>query len=150
MARIVVHLHGIAKEPSLRDLISNYEERLLGRGINIKVHSEKLTDIQYEEALLALNGNLLLLDESGISEDSIAFSKRISATRLASQVTNMAIGPTDGFSPAVKSSAQGLISLSTLTMPHELAAVVLLEQLYRATEISKGSPYHRDAKGPQA
>jgi len=53
-----------------------------------------------------------------------------------------AVGPADGFSEAARSAAQHTISLGSLTLAHELARVVLLEQVYRAFTILKGHPYH--------
>ncbi len=53
-----------------------------------------------------------------------------------------AVGPADGFSDAARDAAQHTISLGRMTLAHELARVVLLEQLYRAFTILKGHPYH--------
>jgi len=53
-----------------------------------------------------------------------------------------AIGPADGFTESARQKAQHTISLGNMTLPHELARVVLLEQLYRAFTILKGHPYH--------
>jgi len=53
-----------------------------------------------------------------------------------------AVGGADGFSEAARSAAQHTISLGKMTLPHELARVILLEQLYRAFTILKGHPYH--------
>jgi 23S rRNA (pseudouridine1915-N3)-methyltransferase len=53
-----------------------------------------------------------------------------------------AVGPADGFSEACKTAAQHTISLGRMTLAHELARVVLLEQIYRAFTIIKGHPYH--------
>jgi len=53
-----------------------------------------------------------------------------------------AVGPTDGFSQEARRSADLVLSLGKLTLAHELARVVLLEQLYRAFTILKGHPYH--------
>ena len=63
---------------------------------------------------------------------------------LEGQTTNLAVGPHDGFSKELKRSADQTISLSQLTLAHEMAAALLMEQLYRATEINRGSSYHRD------
>jgi len=54
----------------------------------------------------------------------------------------LAIGGADGFSPEVRAAAQSTISLGKMTLAHELARVVLLEQVYRAFTILKGHPYH--------
>jgi len=54
----------------------------------------------------------------------------------------LAIGPADGFREAARTAAQHTISLGKMTLAHELARVVLLEQVYRAFTIIKGHPYH--------
>jgi len=53
-----------------------------------------------------------------------------------------AIGPADGWSELARAQAATLLSLGKMTLPHELARVVLLEQVYRAFTILKGHPYH--------
>jgi 23S rRNA (pseudouridine1915-N3)-methyltransferase len=53
-----------------------------------------------------------------------------------------AIGPADGFTDEARKAAGLVLSLSKMTLPHELARIVLLEQLYRALTILKGHPYH--------
>ena len=53
-----------------------------------------------------------------------------------------AIGPADGWSDSTRAKAQHVMSFGKITLPHELARVVLLEQLYRGFTILKGHPYH--------
>jgi 23S rRNA (pseudouridine1915-N3)-methyltransferase len=53
-----------------------------------------------------------------------------------------AVGPANGFSAETRQEAKLLLSLGKMTLAHELARVVLLEQLYRALTILKGHPYH--------
>ena len=62
---------------------------------------------------------------------------------MSEKTLNMAIGPADGFSSEMKEKYPS-ISLSMMTFPHEMAAVMLMEQIYRACEINRGSPYHRE------
>lgn len=57
---------------------------------------------------------------------------------------SLIIGGADGHSPTMRSTADSCVSLGPLTLQHELAQVVLLEQLYRAYTILRGMPYHRD------
>lgn len=53
-----------------------------------------------------------------------------------------AVGPADGWSDATRSAAKAVLSFGKITLPHELARVVLLEQLYRGFTILRGHPYH--------
>ncbi len=53
-----------------------------------------------------------------------------------------AVGPADGWSDATRAAAKAILSFGKITLPHELARVVLLEQLYRGFSILKGHPYH--------
>jgi 23S rRNA (pseudouridine1915-N3)-methyltransferase len=123
-------------------VIEEHVRRLSGRGVKLLCHEDKSSD-DFEDRLLKLNGNLILLDESGISMDSIEFSKLIAEVSLASSDLEFAVASADGFSEAMRQNSTSLLSLSKMTMPHELAAAVLMEQLYRASEINRGSPYHR-------
>jgi 23S rRNA (pseudouridine1915-N3)-methyltransferase len=73
--------------------------------------------------------------------DSEAFALAVGSWRLSREETHLVVGPADGFGDV--GTDRKSISLGPLTMQHELAAVVLLEQLYRATTILGGGPYHR-------
>ena len=101
---------------------------------------------QESEALLgSAQGYLIGLDEHGEMLDSRALADRITAleTRGVSAV-NLLIGGAAGHSEALKERVDAAWSLSKLTLPHELARLVLLESLYRAETIRAGHPYHRE------
>jgi len=143
MGRIVVHLHGAAKNTSHRALISDYSARLRGDGVKIVEHSDRTTAKDYLEEVLrgSKNRSVMLLQESGMMHDSETFASTVGRWRLSRGETHLVVGPPDGFGDV--GAGHKAISLGPLTMQHELAAVVLLEQLYRATTILRGSPYHR-------
>ena len=145
MARIVVHTHGKAREKGYSHLINKYADRLEGRGVTLLTHSDRLEHDAYVSKIedAASNGTLLLLDENGVSGDTEWMLENWKAWRLSNTTIHLAIGPVDGFNAEVISRHE-TISLGPLTLTYEMAAVVLLEQLYRSSEIDRGSPYHRN------
>ncbi len=145
MGRIVVHTHGRARERAYAELVTMYADRLRQRGVRLEAHAARLTHDEYADLLeIAAEGSsLLLLDENGEAGSTASFVQRWRDWRLGSETVHLAVGPVDGFEQSVLSRHQTL-SLGPLTMTYEMATVVLLEQLYRASEIERGSPYHRD------
>ena len=143
MARITVHLHGTPKEKANRELIQMYSQRLVARGIRIEYHSDKLSVEAYVALLENKKGVLVYMDEGGEILDSIQFSKRVSDWNIAGDETHIAIGPAQGWPVNGMSKHAQRLSLSKMTFPHELASVLLVEQLYRATEILRGTAYHK-------
>ena len=84
-----------------------------------------------------------LLDETGKSLTTEQWAQHFSQwENLGSTHIYLCIGSSLGFSSEVRKGAQGVLSLGAQTLPHELARVVLLEQIYRACSVLKGHPYH--------
>ena len=89
------------------------------------------------------NGELLIpLCEEGETFTSLSFSKCLQT--ISSERIVFLVGGANGICPDIKASAHIRLSLSTLTFPHEIARLLLIEQLYRATTIARGGPYHRE------
>jgi 23S rRNA (pseudouridine1915-N3)-methyltransferase len=87
--------------------------------------------------------HLILLDSRGkqlSSEDLAALLGRLRDS--GTQALTFAIGPAGGWSPDARARANLLLSFGPITLPHELARIVLAEQLYRALTILAGHPYH--------
>ena len=86
----------------------------------------------------------VLLDIGGKERSSESLSRHLDdlALRGISDVA-FVIGGSCGVSPAVRDRADERLSFGPITLPHNLARVVLLEQLYRAARISRGEPYHK-------
>ena len=86
---------------------------------------------------------LVLLDERGEKLDSKAFAGKINVWQEASKDVDFIIAGADGVNASVRENVDFMLSLSSFTFPHELARVVLIEQLYRAWTILNNHPYHR-------
>lgn len=146
--KITVAWIGKTKEPAIASLTEEYLKRI---SRYVPVEGKSLRD---EEALLALCGRdsrgrnpakstLVLLDSHGREYSSEQFAKFLGDYQDRNPLPLVfGLGGADGFSEAAKSAAQHTISLGKMTLVHELARVVLLEQIYRAFTILKGYPYH--------
>ena len=86
----------------------------------------------------------IALDERGKDLDTRKFADMLNQWHQASVNLSLTIGGPDGLDPDFKKKCQGLIRLSSLTMPHPLVRVVLIEQIYRAWSLINHHPYHRD------
>ncbi len=144
MARINVHLHGKARDSGYTSLIETYATRLSGRGVNLIRHSGKLKLSEYLSKLEkdVGVGQLILLDENGPAITTEMFVKKWDLWRGGTKTVHLAIGPVDGWGDNIEIVHEKL-GLGPMTLTYEMAAVVLLEQLYRSSEIERGSNYHR-------
>lgn len=94
-------------------------------------------------SILSPKHNIICLDEQGKHRDSIEFSAYLQhISEDSNKIPCFVIGGAFGLSSAVKEFAHEKISLSHMTFPHEMAQVLLLEQLYRAQTILHRIPYH--------
>jgi 23S rRNA (pseudouridine1915-N3)-methyltransferase len=134
-----------SKEPAYDALTREYIARIA------KYQTIDASDLPSEAALIKLlersSGRtapvLVLLDSRGKQLTSEELAAYIESQQSADvQQLMFAIGPADGFSDEARSRASKLLSLGKMTLPHELARVVLLEQLYRAFTILRKHPYH--------
>ncbi len=87
---------------------------------------------------------IVALDEGGQQYDSRGLAGRIQDWQHDGRDVVLVIGGPDGHSDAFRDAADELLSLSSMTLPHGLARLVLVEQVYRAWTVLSGHPYHRD------
>ena len=87
---------------------------------------------------------VIALDEKGKLIDSIYLADQLQTWIDEQLHISIIIGGADGLSDSIKNNADKVWSLSTMTLPHGLARVVLIEQLYRAWSIINKHPYHRE------
>jgi 23S rRNA (pseudouridine1915-N3)-methyltransferase len=92
-------------------------------------------------ALMPDSGRTVALDAAGRTLDSPAFADEL-RRRLEEGPVTFVIGGSLGLDEAVRTAADELLSLSALTLPHQLARVVLAEQLFRGLKIARGETYH--------
>jgi len=95
------------------------------------------------EAALPARCHRVVLDERGEALDTRSLARRLRDWMNAGSDVALIIGGPDGLDPALKASAHETLRLSSLTLPHGLARVVLAEALYRAHSLNAGHPYHR-------
>ncbi len=88
----------------------------------------------------------IAMDERGEQLSTRAFAATMDSLTMRGDVKTVAflIGAADGHNDTLRSEADLLLTLSPFTLQHELALLVLLEQLYRVAAMKSGSPYHRD------
>jgi 23S rRNA (pseudouridine1915-N3)-methyltransferase len=86
---------------------------------------------------------VVALDERGADWTTVQFARQLAQWRDEAAAAAFLIGGPDGLAPALKREARLLLRLSSLTLPHALARVVLAEQIYRAWSLLAHHPYHR-------
>ncbi len=132
---------GKVRKTWVQNGLSIYLKRLPGLEITELRDSTPQREAEAIRASLRSNESLAVLTEEGQNIDSIQFTKRLQefgSTRLA-----FAIGGANGLTHELKAIANWEISLSAMTFPHEIARLLLIEQIYRAQAILQNSPYHR-------
>ncbi len=106
---------------------------------------EKTKSTESNDLFSKAKGYSIALDEKGKSFSSNNLAKHIDTLELRGiSHISLLIGGANGHSNALKQQVNELWRLSDLTLPHELARLVLLEQLYRVESIRSGHPYHKD------
>ena len=141
MYRIKIFSIGKTKEPWLNDAISEYEKRLKA--------------IMPIEWIFAKNNDQLrlLLEKESHFIALVPSAKESTSEQFAEILYNLlerfgsrlhfVIGGAEGIPPDIEQKAFTTLSLSKLTFTHQIARLILVEQIYRATEIKKGSEYHK-------
>ena len=93
---------------------------------------------------LAAGSRLVVLDEKGDDLTTLKLAKRLEVWMQDGRDVALLIGGADGLDEEFKQQADDKLRLSSLTLPHGMARMVLCEQLYRAVSVLKNHPYHRE------
>lgn len=162
--KIFLFAFGKLKTPGLRDAADYYkklthswapieEVEIKPLSVPDKSQSTRLR-IQEKESEILLDrlkseiskrGVFYLLDETGKLKTTLEWSQEVRHLELKGiPSVSFCIGSSLGFSKELRQKAQGCLSLGPQTLPHELARVVLLEQIYRSYSVMRGHPYHNE------
>ncbi len=158
--RIIIAAVGKLKSGPETELAERYAKRATqtGRALGLKAievieiresRADEAAKRMLEESIAIANvipagATVVLLDVKGENRDSDQLAAQLSAWR-ANDVPAVVfiIGGADGFAPTLRDKATLRLSFGAATWPHQLVRVMLLEQIYRATTILTGHPYHR-------
>jgi 23S rRNA (pseudouridine1915-N3)-methyltransferase len=137
--RIVVVCVGRLRGAPFADDVAHYE-RLLARQARVEVHEVK------EEAgvpkRIPGSAFVCVLDREGTALSSTELAGFLEERRSSGKDLCFVVGGPFGLDPSIVKRADRRLSFGPITLPHELARVVLLEQLFRAHKILAGEPYH--------
>lgn len=106
-------------------------------------HPSKEKEAQKIREHVPKNAYLVALDERGKDLSSQAFAQQFSGWRELGKDVAFVIGGADGLDDSLRNEADQILRLSSMTLPHAMARVVLAEQLYRAWTMLNHHPYHR-------
>jgi 23S rRNA (pseudouridine1915-N3)-methyltransferase len=153
--RVVVVAVGKPREAALAAAITDYETRA-ARYWPLDVHevreepargtSPDLVREREGERLLAkvpAGAEVIACDAEGDAMPSDVFAQWLQRKRESARSVALVIGGAFGLSASVRDKAKSRLSLAAWTLPHDLARLVLAEQLYRAGTIIRGEPYHK-------
>lgn len=130
-----------------RDYLKRTDRRYRPELVALKPARRKKVDVRDEEGARILERSAghyrVVLDEGGKSYTSVELSRAIERWLALGRPIAFLIGGATGHATAVKDAAEQTLSLSSLTLPHKMAVLVMAEQIYRAGEIARGGPYHK-------
>jgi 23S rRNA (pseudouridine1915-N3)-methyltransferase len=136
--RVTVVAVGKLKPPYVDDM--QHYHRLLARHTRVDV--VEVREDEQVERRIPERAFVSALDAEGEAMDSIAFSRFLEARRQSGRDLCFVIGGPFGHGGGLEGRADHLLSLGPMTLPHQLARVVLMEQLFRGHKILAGEPYH--------
>jgi 23S rRNA (pseudouridine1915-N3)-methyltransferase len=135
----------IKKDSPTAKLIAEYEKRLTTIKLNIVDFDEKnLSTAKINEKIFSLikpNSYKILLDEKGKNFSTLQLKE---FTTTQQKPIAFLIAGSDGFLEEYKKQADFMLSLSCLTFPHQIARLLLVEQIYRVQSLLNNHPYHRE------
>ena len=146
MLRVEIIAPGKFRRDNFHALWEEYAKRMQWKLTLHEIDAKKTAD-EHKKIIEKLNPRafLFVMDERGKSITSTDFSARISKLANEGQTDiQFVIGGADGLNDEIRKRAGFVMSFGAQTWPHMMVRVMLIEQIYRAQQISLGHPYHRD------
>ena len=158
--RIIVAAVGRLKQGPETELSERYRKRAVQSGRQLGLRDVEIIEIRESQAgdaakrmreesialanVIPQDAVVVLLDAGGENLDSTSFASQLAKWRANSRSAIVfLIGGADGLATSLQEKAELRLSFGAATWPHQMVRVLLLEQLYRATTILSGHPYHR-------
>jgi 23S rRNA (pseudouridine1915-N3)-methyltransferase len=158
--RLLIAAVGRLKQGPERDLAERYRKRAEQAGRRLGLREIEIIEIRESRAddsarrmleesialatVIPEKAAILVLDSEGENLDSTAFAAQLKLWREeARSATVCIIGGADGLAPSLLERAHLRVAFGKMTWPHQIARILLLEQVYRAVTILSGHPYHR-------
>jgi 23S rRNA (pseudouridine1915-N3)-methyltransferase len=142
VAKLFVAAIAARLPPWAREARETYRSRM-PRGFEVEHLDLKSAERERLRARLPKGALIVALDERGEALSTRQFAASLAAWRGRGAAVAFVIGGPEGLGPELRADAARLLRLSSFTLPHALAQVVLYEQLYRAATLLGGHPYHR-------
>jgi 23S rRNA (pseudouridine1915-N3)-methyltransferase len=158
--RLLIAAVGRLKQGPERELAERYRKRAEQAGARLGLREIEIIEIRESRAddpvrrmleesialatVIPEKAAVLVLDSEGENLDSAAFAAQLKLWREeARPATVCIIGGADGLAPSLLERADLRVAFGKMTWPHQIARILLLEQVYRAVTILSGHPYHR-------
>jgi 23S rRNA (pseudouridine1915-N3)-methyltransferase len=138
--RIYLYYIGKARDQNANSMADEYIKRSTRYA---RVEMREIQPTRFDPWTKHPSATKILLDPAGKTQDSALFSKLVAKAEQESRDLVFVIGGAEGLPANWRARGDLLLSLSPLTFPHELARVILAEQLYRAFTTLRGHPYPR-------
>lgn len=158
--KLVLACVGKLKSGPERALCERYAERLpatmkacgfaglriaeIGESPARRVEERRSEEARGLAGLIEPGSRVIVLDERGAALNSAGFARRLAGWRgEGAPALTLLIGGADGIDESLRARADLVLSFGAMTLPHQLVRALVLEQIYRATTILTGHPYHR-------
>ncbi|HWP96247.1 MAG TPA: 23S rRNA (pseudouridine(1915)-N(3))-methyltransferase RlmH [Syntrophomonadaceae bacterium] len=124
-------------------LVDGLEEKISPRAGSSDIQKALQKEAERILSLIGKDEILVLLDSHGTELTSEELAARMEGWTLSAKRINFVIGSANGVADLIRGRADFKLSLSRLTLPHQMAVLVVAEQIYRGFKILKGEPYHK-------